>query len=260
MRRLGRIRVQYLVAVALAIGIGAGIYALRGSQSSAPALATTPVLTSVPARPAAPVVAPVPAESTAPATSTAPRVSKRRPTSAPHPAIAQRTVVPSAVALLARVRSAYVHVPAVVVTGTLVKARLRLVFILHNGRIVADGWLGTGANGEVIGAVTPAGSPTLARELGTRCWRPLAASNVLSSTDIGAAFPPALSTFGTPARSRGGWAVSGEDSNGALTGFVIDPKTFKLRSMTSSQGGLGFTGTVDALGSVPALPVPEPRC
>ena len=251
---------QYLVAVAIAIGIGAGIYALRGSQSSAPALATTPVLTSVPARPAAPVVAPVPPEPTVRPESTAPRVSKRRPTSAPHPAIAQRTVVPSAVALLARVRSAYVHVPAVVVTGTLVKARLRLTFILHNGRIVADGWLGTGANGEVIGAVTPAGSPTLARELGTRCWRPLAASNVLSSTDIGAAFPPALSTFGTPARSRGGWAVSGEDSNGALTGFVIDPKTFKLRSMTSSQGGLGFTGTVDALGSVPALPVPEPRC
>ena len=169
--------------------------------------------------------------------------------------------MPSVSALLARARSAYAHVPAVVVTGTLVKARLRLTFILHDDRIVADGWLGTGANGEIIGAVTPAGSPTFARELGTRCWRPLAKSNVLSSTDLGTAFPPALSgPFGPPVRSRGGWAITGEDSNGVVAVFVIDAKTFLLRSLTSTESGFRFTGSVDALSSVPALPVPEPRC
>jgi len=59
MRRLGRIRVQYVAAVALAIAIGGGIYALRSSQSNAPASATVPALSSVPPGPAAPVVASV---------------------------------------------------------------------------------------------------------------------------------------------------------------------------------------------------------
>jgi len=65
--------------------------------------------------------------------------------------------------------------------------------------IVAEAWLGTGANGEVIGAVAPAGSPTYARELGTTCWRPLPASNVLSMTGREAEFPPATSLAPGPA-------------------------------------------------------------
>jgi len=257
MRRLGRIRVQYVAAVALAIAIGGGIYALRSSQSNAPASATVPALSSVPPGPAAPVVASVAPPPTvkpgpAPATKRVSRAAWAKP---------KRDPVPSAAALLARVRLAYASVPAVVVTGALVRARLRLTVILHDDRIVAEGWVGTGANGEVIGAVAPTGSPTYARELGTKCWRPLAASDVQSLSDIGTEFPPLLPrTFGTPVRSRDGWSMSGEDSNGAIATFVVDAKTFQLRSLTSTDSGLTFTGSVDALSSAPALPVPEPRC
>jgi len=258
MRRFPRIRVQYLAAAALAVGIGGGIYALRGSQANAPAPATAPLVASPRQASTVATASTVVQASSMPwgsRKSTVPRKSTAPPTRPKHES------VPSALALLARARLAYAHVPAVVVAGTLVRARLRLTFILHDDRIVADGWLGTGANGEIIGAVTPARSPTFARELGTRCWRPLAKSNVLSSTDIGAKFPPALpGPFGPPVRSRGGWVITGEDSNGALTVLDIDAKTFKLRSLTSSQSGLSFTGSVDALSSVPALPVPEPRC
>jgi hypothetical protein len=257
MRRFARVRVQYLAAVGLAVGIGGGIYALRSSQANAPTRATAPVLTSVPPRPAAPVVAsvapPPPVRpGPAPAAKRVSRAARATPTREP---------VPSTAALLARARLAYANARGVVVAGTLARARLSLTFILDDDRIVADGWLGTGANGEVIGAVTPPGSPTLARELGTECWRPLAASNVLSSTDIGEKFPPLLSrTFGTPVRSRGGWSISREDSNGAFATFVIDAKTFQLRSLTSTDNGLTFSGNVAALSSAPALPVPEPRC
>lgn len=252
MRRFARIRVQYLAAVALAVAIGGGIYALRGSQTKASVPATSPVLSALPRTSPAPTVASVPGTPTAPPVTRPPR-ARRQPT---HP----RNPVPSAAALLARVRSAYVHVPGVVVNGTLVKARLRMTFVLHDDKIVANGWLGTGANGEVIGAVTPPRSPTFARELGTDCWQSLPKSNVLSPADIGTPFPPTVgSTFGTPVPARGGWAITGE-SDGALTTFVIDAGTFQLRSMTSSQNGLSFSGNAVALSSAPALPVPEPRC
>lgn len=269
MGRLERIRVQYLAAVALAVGIGGGIYALRSSQTNAPAPPTAPL--AVPVKGAATVAqastvaetSTVAQTSTPAHTSTVPRRSTPTRASTAPRSTPQRHTAPSAPALFARARLAYAHVPAVVAVGYLNTARLRFTFILRNGKIVAGAMVGTAANGGTTELVGTAGSPTFARAPGAKCWRPFAASDPQSLTDIGSAFPPdfpAGGVIGTPVRSQGGWVISDEDPNGAHYAYLIDATTYQLQSMTSGYGGLSFTGTVDALSSTPVLPVPEPRC
>ena len=43
MRRFAEVPIQYVATVVLLVGLGVGIYALRGSQTSSPSPAATPV-------------------------------------------------------------------------------------------------------------------------------------------------------------------------------------------------------------------------
>jgi hypothetical protein len=127
---------EYLAAAVVALLIGAVIYALRSSHSGG---------TARPARAA---------QTVGPGVSASARPSRSAPTSDPR-----------GVALLQRLRQAYVHVPAVVITGALGTMSVRFTSILHNGKVLAVGF--TGRNGDQTTAlVAHEGGPTYARESG----------------------------------------------------------------------------------------------
>jgi hypothetical protein len=162
-------------------------------------------------------------------------------------------------ALLARVHRAYVSVPAVAVSGRAGSLSFRFTLVLSSGISIAEQFVGSGPSGTTT-LVARRGSPTFAREPGSRCWRRLAASDPQSFENIGLAFPdqPRMHA-GAPRRTPSGWLlpVVVEDDPGT---FAIEGKTMLVRSLTISTHGSRILEHVVALRSVPTLLIPEPRC
>ena len=227
MRRLLDIPLEYLIAGLLAVALGVGIYALRGSNSSA----TTPPVASAPA----------------PAT---------------HPAASSpgQPGNPLSAALIARSRRAYEHVRAVTVHAHVANASLTFTMILRHGKVVAESFIGE-RPGRVSELVAPNGPATYGRAAANACWGVVPASAPQTLTDVGHSFPDfdTNTTLLAPQPVAGGWAVNAEHK-GQLEAYILDGRTHLVRALSGQQGGIQVTMHVRNLASVPRLPAPEPRC
>lgn len=174
-------------------------------------------------------------------------------------------------ALLERVRSAYRHVPAILVTTRLGADRLLFVFALHEGVTSEEEFLGIGPSGTTLMDARGNG-PTYAREPGTSCWRRLAASDSLQ--DAGLPFPdfPGASRVlvEAPRRSGDSWLLTivtegAHLGDSGTTTLRVNARTMQLDTMTvesEARTGTHRTATehVEALSRRPTMPTPEPRC
>jgi hypothetical protein len=162
-------------------------------------------------------------------------------------------------ALLARVHRAYVRVPGVALSGRAGTLSFRFTLVLRSGIGVAEQFVGKAASGTTM-LVAQRGSPTLAHEPGTHCWRQLAASDPQSFENIGLRFPdqPRMRVK-APQRKPGGWLLPVVDPDGPVT-FAIDATSLLIRSVTLATPGQRVVEHVAVLRSAPRLLVPKPRC
>jgi hypothetical protein len=161
--------------------------------------------------------------------------------------------------LLARVHRAYAHVPAATLRGRVGAFAFRITLVLRSGVIVAEQYVSSGPGGTTELVRRP-GAPTYAREPGSACWRPLAASDRQAITDVGIRFPdrPHMRVQ-RPRRTAGGWLLPAV-GDGVQTVFLIDAKSLLLRSVTIAAPGRRVLERVSRLRSAPSLFTPQPRC
>jgi hypothetical protein len=236
MRRLADTPIEYLIAGVLALALAAGIYVLHKSTAS------TPVTTSA-------SVIPPPH-----------RQARPSPQPAAQPSRAAQPGNPLGLALLRRAQKAYLYVGAVSATGRIAGYEMNFTIVLRHGQVVAESFLGR-HNGSITRLVAPHGSTTYARATGSGCWRVVPAGNPAALDDVGHPFPyfqPAAHVL-VPQSVPGGWAVNAE-VKGQLEAFVLQSKTYLVRSMSVQQGALHVTMPVRILARAPHLPVPAPRC
>lgn len=161
-------------------------------------------------------------------------------------------------ALLARVRQAYVNVPAVVLSSRLGSQPTRLTVILRAG-IVTDEQFVLGAGSMTMVGSSP--SSAYLRQRGASCWSKLPASRAAQTFDsIGYPFPdtPHI-TVGKPRRTAGGWFLPTSGDGGPST-YMIDAKTFRIRFITFHTGSAALRDDVSALTHTPRLVAVSPRC
>jgi len=162
-------------------------------------------------------------------------------------------------ALLARVRHAYVDVPAVGLSSRLGSQPTRLTVILHAGIVTAEQFV-LGAGSMIMVGSSP--SSAYLRRRGASCWSKLPASQAAQTFDsIGYPFPdtPHI-TVGKPRRIAGGWLLSTSGDGGPST-YTIDGKTFRIRFITfHTPGSAALRDDVSALARTPRLVAASPRC
>jgi hypothetical protein len=161
-------------------------------------------------------------------------------------------------ALLARVHHAYLHVPAVTLSGRSGSLSFRFTLVLRSGIGVAEQFVGREPNGTTM--LVAHGSPTFVRDPGTSCWRPLAASSPQTFANIGLPFPDQTPMrVRAPRRTPAGWALPVVAAGDAGT-FAIDGRSLLVRSFTLDSQGAAVVEKATALHSTPKLPDPRPRC
>jgi hypothetical protein len=161
--------------------------------------------------------------------------------------------------LLERVHQAYVGVPAVTLSGRAGSLSFRFTLLLHKGRGIAEQFVSSGPSGTTK-LVARRGSPTFAREPGSSCWRPLAASDPQSFENIGLPFPdqPHM-RLKAPRQTATEWLLPVVADGGPGT-FAIDRKAMLIRSFTLTTHGIRIIEQARALHSAPTLLLPQPRC
>lgn len=160
--------------------------------------------------------------------------------------------------LLARVHHAYLHVPAVTLSGRSGSLSFRFTLVLRSGVGVAEQFVGRQPNGTTM--LVAHGTPTFVRDLGTSCWRPLAASSPQTFDNIGLPFPDQTPMrVRAPHRVPGGWVLPVVAAGDSGT-FAIDGKSLLVRSFTLDSQGAAVLEKATTLHSTPTFPDPEPRC
>jgi hypothetical protein len=173
-------------------------------------------------------------------------------------ALAQPSGDAAGLKLLARIHHAYLHVPAVTLSGRSGSFSFQFTVILRSDVGVAEQFISREPTGTTM--LVARGSPTFARDPGTACWRPLAASSPRTFDNIGLPFPDQASMrVGAPRRTSTGWLLP-VVADGDRGTFAIDGKSLFVRSFTLRSQGADVLEQATTLRSTPKLLVPEPRC
>jgi hypothetical protein len=184
-------------------------------------------------------------------------------------AVAADSGDPAGLALLARVREAYAHVPGVAITGSanlpgLGHLRVRFTQLLRKSRIVAEEGDITGS-GTTRTLVKRLGTATFVRDTGDSCWREIPATDPADLTDVGLRFLGAYrQRLGKPRRSGTSWllparAQDKDGTKGQLT-YRIDRASLAVISLTAVVQGGKVVERFRSLRSTPKLAVPKPPC
>ncbi len=166
---------------------------------------------------------------------------------------------PKGLALLDRVRHAYLTVPAVGISTRLGPTSFDFKLVLRSGVGVAEQVILVDSTGTTM-LVARRGGRTYVRARGRSCWRQLAASDPQSIVDLGRPFPDQLLTsVKAPQRTPTGWQLP-VSSKGEPAILVIDRKSLLIRSIIVGSGRTRYVERVRALRPAPRLAFPKPRC
>jgi len=159
--------------------------------------------------------------------------------------------------LLARVRAAYVHVPAV----TIVNADLRYTFLLRHGLVAVEKDVMPGPDlGPPQLIISYPNGRGYASHNKARCWVPDPPTSQ-SDPELGKRFPHLGSQVGTPRRAGRLWQlpVIGSDGNTAFT-LLIDAKTLLIKRLVFAGDRGRFGEEYKTLRQAPTFPTPRPLC
>jgi len=166
---------------------------------------------------------------------------------------------PKGLALLERVRHAYLTVPAVGISLQLGPTSFDFKLVLRSGVGVAEQVILVDSAGTTM-LVARRGGRTYVRAQGRSCWRQLAASDPQSIVDLGRRFPDQLVTrVMAPRQTPTGWQLP-VSLKGEPAIFVIDRKSLQVRSIIVTSGQRRYVEHVRALRPAPRLAFPSPRC
>ena len=193
-------------------------------------------------------------------------VSGAAPTAASLGVVATRAWVRAApprgntqgLALLSRVRRAYMSVPAVSVTARLGSRPSRFTIVLRSGIVTAEQFaFGNGAGALIL--VASGSTTTYGRQPGSSCWRKVPATQSLDA--IGLPFPDSRHmSVGKPEHTARGWLLPATGDGGPYT-FAVAGTTLRLRSITvRAPGTPAIVEQVSVLRAAPRLATASPRC